>query len=88
VRVDVERGLILVRSAVPGAADSWVEVRDAVKGVGVEGLAYPGKFRTGDEHKPVDSPEPGSDEAEMVAEGAPVANAPAADAAGEEDAKS
>jgi large subunit ribosomal protein L3 len=31
VRVDVERGLIFVRGAVPGAENSWVEVRDAVK---------------------------------------------------------
>lgn len=31
VRTDAERGLILVRGAVPGAANSWVEIRDAVK---------------------------------------------------------
>jgi len=88
VRVDVERGLVLVKGAVPGAADSWVEIRDAVKGVGVEGLAFPGKFRAAGEPKTVDAPEPASAEAEMVAEGAPVAEAPAVDAAGEEDAKS
>lgn len=88
VRVDVERGLVLVKGAVPGAADSWVEIRDAVKGVGVEGLAFPGKFRAAGEPKTVDVPEPASAEAEMVAEGAPVAEAPAVDAAGEEDAKS
>ncbi|MFN3835588.1 MAG: 50S ribosomal protein L3 [Glycocaulis sp.] len=88
VRVDAERGLLLVRGAVPGSADGWVEVRDAVKGVGVEGLAFPGKFRAPGEPKTVDSPEPASPEAEMVAEGAPVADAPAVDAAGEEDAKS
>lgn len=88
VRVDVERGLVLVKGAVPGAADSWVEIRDAVKGVGVEGLAFPGKFRAAGEPKTVDAPEPASAESEMVAEGAPVAEAPAVDAAGEEDAKS
>jgi large subunit ribosomal protein L3 len=32
VRTDAERGLILVKGAVPGADNSWVEVRDAVKG--------------------------------------------------------
>ncbi len=32
VRTDAERGLILVKGAVPGAENSWVEVRDAVKG--------------------------------------------------------
>ncbi|MEM7767652.1 MAG: 50S ribosomal protein L3 [Pseudomonadota bacterium] len=31
VRTDVERGLILVRGAIPGHDGSWVEVRDAVK---------------------------------------------------------
>jgi large subunit ribosomal protein L3 len=31
VRVDADRGLILVKGAVPGAEGSWVEVRDAVK---------------------------------------------------------
>ena len=31
VRTDAERGLILVKGAVPGADNGWVEVRDAVK---------------------------------------------------------
>jgi large subunit ribosomal protein L3 len=31
VRTDAERGLILVRGAVPGPDNGWVEVRDAVK---------------------------------------------------------
>ena len=31
VRTDAARGLILVKGAVPGAENSWVEVRDAVK---------------------------------------------------------
>ncbi len=31
VRTDAERGLILVKGSVVGAADGWVEVRDAVK---------------------------------------------------------
>ena len=30
-RVDVERGLIMVRGAVPGSKGGWVMVRDAVK---------------------------------------------------------
>jgi large subunit ribosomal protein L3 len=32
VRIDAERGLILVKGAVPGPENGWVEVRDAVKG--------------------------------------------------------
>lgn len=31
VRTDAARGLILVKGAVPGAVNSWVEIRDAVK---------------------------------------------------------
>ena len=31
VRTDVERGLVLVKGAIPGAAGSYVEIRDAVK---------------------------------------------------------
>ena len=31
VRVDVERGLLFIRGAAPGAKNGWVEVRDAVK---------------------------------------------------------
>jgi len=45
VRVDVERGLIMVKGAVPGPDGGWIEVRDAVKGVGVDELPVPGAFR-------------------------------------------
>ena len=31
VRTDVERGIVLVKGAIPGAAGSYVEIRDAVK---------------------------------------------------------
>jgi len=47
VRVDVERGLIFVRGALPGAKNSWVEVRDAVKGKLPEDAPKPGKFKQG-----------------------------------------
>jgi large subunit ribosomal protein L3 len=46
VRVDVERGLILVKGAVPGPKGGWLEVRDAVKGVVADALPTPGKFRS------------------------------------------
>jgi large subunit ribosomal protein L3 len=32
VRTDATRGLILIKGAVPGADNGWVEIRDAVKG--------------------------------------------------------
>ncbi len=44
-RVDVERGLLLIKGAVPGSKGGWVEVRDAVKGTKVTDLPMPGKFR-------------------------------------------
>jgi len=51
-RVDAEDGLVLVRGAVPGAKGAWVEIRDAVKGVKVDDLPTPGKFRAASEVKP------------------------------------
>jgi len=45
VRTDVERGLILVAGAVPGAKSGWVTVRDAVKKELPKEAPKPGKFR-------------------------------------------
>ena len=44
VSVDVERGLILVRGAVPGSKGGWVTVRDAVKAPAPAGAPVPGSF--------------------------------------------
>ena len=44
-RVDAADGLLLVRGAVPGSKGGWVEIRDAIKGVKVDELPVPGKFR-------------------------------------------
>lgn len=41
VSVDEDRGLILVKGAVPGAEGSWVTVRDAVKRKAPEGVPFP-----------------------------------------------
>lgn len=70
VRVDAEEGLLLVKGAVPGSKGSWIEVRDAVKGVKVDELPTPGAFRKAGE-KPA---------AEAKAE-----EAPKAEASGEEE---
>src|SRR3546814_4290057 len=45
VRTDVERGLIMVKGAVPGSKGGWVLVRDAVKSKLPEGVPMPGAFR-------------------------------------------
>ena len=44
VRVDVERGLIMVKGAVPGHEGSWVKVRDAHKKPFAD-LPFPGSFK-------------------------------------------
>ena len=44
-RVDVERGLILLRGAVPGAEGGWVKIRDAVKNPPKD-VPRPGAVRT------------------------------------------
>ncbi len=46
VRTDAERGLILVKGAIPGHDGSWVEVRDAVKRARPDDAPMPGAFKT------------------------------------------
>ncbi|UDF04302.1 50S ribosomal protein L3 [Asticcacaulis sp. AND118] len=41
VRIDVERGLIFIRGAVPGAEGSFVKIRDAVKKSAPQDLPFP-----------------------------------------------
>ncbi len=45
VRTDAERGLILVKGAVPGADNGWVEIRDAAKIKAPKDLPKPAKLR-------------------------------------------
>jgi large subunit ribosomal protein L3 len=45
VRTDADRGLIMVRGAVPGAKGGWVLLRDAVKSGTPEGAPKPGAIR-------------------------------------------
>jgi large subunit ribosomal protein L3 len=45
VSVDVERGLILVKGAVPGHEGAFILVKDAVKKKLPEGVPFPGAFR-------------------------------------------
>ncbi len=51
VRTDAERGLILVKGAVPGPNNGWVEVRDAVKAKALKDLPKPAKLRDKQEAK-------------------------------------
>jgi large subunit ribosomal protein L3 len=45
VMTDVERGLVLVEGAVPGAKGGWITLRDAVKKALPKDVPTPGKFR-------------------------------------------
>jgi len=45
VMTDVERGLVLVEGAVPGAKGRWITLRDAVKKALPKEVPAPGKFR-------------------------------------------
>jgi large subunit ribosomal protein L3 len=47
VRTDADRGVILVRGAVPGAKGGWLIVRDAVKKAAPEGAPTPAAIRGG-----------------------------------------
>ena len=49
VRTDLDRGLIMVRGAVPGAKGGWVTVRDASKRPAPDGLPIPAAVRGGAE---------------------------------------
>ena len=50
-RVDVERGLVLIKGAVPGTEGTYVKIRDAIKKAAPEGLPRPGAFRKAGEDK-------------------------------------
>jgi large subunit ribosomal protein L3 len=52
MQTDVERGLILVEGAVPGAKGGWITVRDAVKKALPKEVPQPGKFRITGEASP------------------------------------
>jgi large subunit ribosomal protein L3 len=46
-KVDVERGLILIKGAVPGTEGTFVRIRDAIKSAAPKDLPRPGAFKGG-----------------------------------------
>ena len=83
-RVDVERGLILVKGAVPGTEGGYVKIRDAVKIAAPAGVPTPGAFRkAGEEAKAAVADE---EPAAAVEAEAPAAEEPAVSAAPEAEA--
>jgi len=75
-RIDVERGLILVKGAVPGTEGTFVKIRDAVKSALPAEAPKPGAFRAGGAPTP----------AEAAAAEAPVVEAAAEETAAPEAA--
>lgn len=87
VSTDPERGLILVKGAVPGSKGGWVYLRDAVKRKLPDGVPMPGAIRKvdGAAEKPAEENAAPADEAEAetpaveTAESAPADTADAGD---------
>jgi large subunit ribosomal protein L3 len=46
VRTDADRGLIMVKGAVPGTKGGWVTIKDAVKKAAPEGIAMPAALKS------------------------------------------
>ena len=63
VAADVERGVLMIKGAVPGSEGGWVLIKDAVKRKAPEGLPFPAALRGGaSEAEPADAAEePASD---------------------------
>jgi len=83
VKTDADRGIIMIKGAVPGSKGGWVTVKDAVKKPTPENVIYPAALRSaGEEAKRL------ADEAaaQAAAEEAAAAEAAAAEAAAVEEA--
>jgi large subunit ribosomal protein L3 len=46
VSTDVDRGLIMIKGAVPGSKGGWVTVKDSVKKKAPDGLPFPAALRS------------------------------------------
>ena len=66
VRTGADRGLIMVKGAVPGSKGGWVTVKDAVKKKLPEGVPFPAALKSAAAAAPVadvaDAPEGGAEE--------------------------
>jgi large subunit ribosomal protein L3 len=60
VQTDVERGLIMIEGAVPGAKGGWITVRDAVKKAPPKDLPKPGKAETVETAAAAEAPKEGA----------------------------
>ncbi|PIE10110.1 MAG: 50S ribosomal protein L3 [Rhodobacterales bacterium] len=59
VKTDAERGIIMVKGAVPGSKGGWVTVKDAVKKPTPENVVYPAALRSAMTTAEAEAPEGG-----------------------------
>ena len=52
VRTDADKGLIMVKGAVPGSKGGWVTIKDATKKPIIDGAPFPGSLRSVKHDKP------------------------------------
>jgi len=63
VKTDAERGLLMIKGAVPGSKGGWVTIKDSVKKAAPEGLPMPAAIRAAASEAPaVEAQEGGADE--------------------------
>src|SRR5580704_6700579 len=74
VAADAERGVLMLKGAVPGSAGGWVLVRDAVKRKAPADLPFPAALRSDAVAEP--EPEPAADEPEAASPAEAEAAAP------------
>jgi large subunit ribosomal protein L3 len=67
VGADAERGILLIKGAVPGAEKGWVLIKDAVKRKTPDGLPYPAALRGEPTGEADDAPEPAETASEAPA---------------------
>lgn len=87
IRTDADRGLIMVKGAVPGSKGGWVTIKDAVKKVVPENVIYPAALRSAAavaEKAAEEAAAAAAAEAEAAATAAAEAEQAAADAAATE----
>ena len=84
VSTDEARGLIMIKGAVPGSADSWVMVSDAIKRQLPEGVPFPAGLRSGGAASKADDPAEAAPAEEVPVDAAAVEEAATEQATGED----
>src|SRR6185503_6745975 len=67
VGADADRGILLIKGAVPGAEKGWVLIKDAVKRKAPDGLPFPAALRSDATGEAEEAPEPAETTAEAPA---------------------